>query len=140
VDDSPCALKALAQILKCEGHFTLVGTATDGCEAIQAVSSTKPELVLIDNLLPHLNGIEATRRIKQFGNPPRVIMVTSDDSSNCRTLAKAAGADGFVSKGGDLRDQLRLLFQELFGFRQEAFPGQSESQSHPPAARRAGFF
>jgi CheY-like chemotaxis protein len=127
-DDSHFALKALAQILELEGRFTLVGTATDGCQAILRVLDKKPDLVLMDNLMPHLSGIEATRRIKQFENPPLVIIVTSDDSSNCKTLAKAAGADGFVSKGGDLRHQLRLLFQELYGFRQEAFPDPQEPQ------------
>ncbi|MGO8674833.1 MAG: response regulator transcription factor [Limisphaerales bacterium] len=113
-DDSPFALKALAQILELEGRFTLVGTATDGCQAIRRAFFLKPELVLMDYLMPHVNGIEATRQIKQFENPPLVIIVTSDDPSRCRPLATAAGADGFVDKSADLHAQLHLVLQELF--------------------------
>jgi CheY-like chemotaxis protein len=64
--------------------------------------------------MPGVDGIEATRFIKQFQNAPLVIMVTSDHSSDCRARAKAAGADGFVDKGGDLRNQLHNLFHDLF--------------------------
>ena len=60
----------------------------------------------MDYRMPHLNGIEATYRIKQLPNPPLVILVTSDDSPDARVMAKAAGADGFVSKNEDLRQQL----------------------------------
>lgn len=62
--------------------------------------------------MPHMD-IEATRYIKQLQNPPLVIIVTSDNAPECRALAKAVGADGFVDKGGDLRS-LRSVFQELF--------------------------
>jgi len=51
----------------------------------------------MDFHMPHLNGIEATRYIKQFRNPPLVIIVTSDDTPES-ALAKRAGADGFVQK------------------------------------------
>jgi DNA-binding NarL/FixJ family response regulator len=128
-DDSPFGLKALAQILEMEGRFTIVGTATDGCQAIRQVFNMQPELVLMDYLMPHVNGIEAARRIKQFENPPRIIIVTSDDTPHSRALAKAAGADGFADKCGDLQGQLRLLFQELFQFAEGNLHGPEEAQS-----------
>ena len=115
-DDSPLMLKPLAQILALEGNFTLVATATDGCQAVRQVLTMEPELVLMDYRMPHLNGLEATRHIKQSENPPVVIIVTSDDTPSSEALAKAAGADGFVKKGGNLRNQLRSLFQKLFQF------------------------
>src|SRR5258706_15228420 len=107
VNDSPFMLKTLARILAQDGNITVVGAATDGCQALQYTLALSPELVLMDFHLPHLNGAEATRYIKQFVNPPIVFIVTSDDSSTSRPMSKTAGADAFIAKSGDLRAQLR---------------------------------
>jgi len=112
-DDCPFGLKVLARILVQEGNFALIGTATDGRQALNQIYARQPELVLMDYRMPVLDGIEATRLAKQIKNPPRVIIVTSDNTPRCAELAKAAGADGLVDKGGDLRGQLRMLFQTL---------------------------
>ncbi len=114
-DDSTSGLKALARILTLDANILLVGTATDGCQAVRQTSILQPELVLMDYHMPHMDGIEATRFIKQFKNPPFVIFVTANNTPECQALAKAAGADGFVDKGGDLHGQLRMVFQELLG-------------------------
>src|SRR5258707_6351412 len=90
-DDSPLMLKTLAQILALEGNFTLVGTATDGCQAVRQAITMEPELVLMDYRMPHRNGLEATPHINQSENPPLVIIVTSDDTPSSEALAKAAG-------------------------------------------------
>jgi DNA-binding NarL/FixJ family response regulator len=105
VADNPFMLKTLAKILAREGNFTVVGTAIDGHQALQYTLVLSPELVLID--LPHLNGVQVTRYIKQFKNPPIVFMLTSDDSSSFRSMSRAAGADIFIVKSGDLDTQLR---------------------------------
>ncbi len=105
-DDSQYAIQTLIAILSREGCFSVMGPASDGYQALGYVVACKPELVLMDYRMPHLNGIEATYRIKQLPNPPFVILVTSDDSPDARVMAKAAGADGFVSKNEDLRQQL----------------------------------
>src|SRR5467141_4047223 len=134
-DDSPFMLKALAQVLALEGNFTLIGTATDGCQAVRQVLTMEPELVLMDYRMPHLNGLEATRRIKQSENPPLIIIVTSDDTPSAEALAKAAGADGFVKKDGNLRNQLRSLFQKLFQFGMGTFAGREKPKSSRPPGR-----
>jgi DNA-binding NarL/FixJ family response regulator len=120
-------LKTLAQILEIEGNFLLVGTTTDGCQAIRQALTMEPELVLMDYRMPHVNGIEATRRIKLSENPPLIIIVTLEDTPSRKALAKAAGADGFVKQGGDLHDQLRLVFQELFGEIRSSKPHRKQS-------------
>src|SRR6267378_5740761 len=128
-DDSPLMLKTLAQILALEGNFTLVGTATDGCQAVRQALTMEPELVLMDYRMPHLNGLGATRLIRQSENPPLIIIVTSDDTPSGEALAKAAGADGFVKKGGNLRNQLRSLLQKLFQFGMGTFTGREKPKS-----------
>jgi len=115
VDDSPAMLNILAQVLAAENRFTVVGSATDGCQALRLAMDLKPELVLMDLNLPELNGAQAASYIKDFSNPPVVFLMTSDDSSNSRAISKAAGADAFIVKSGDLRAQLRAKLQEWFG-------------------------
>jgi CheY-like chemotaxis protein len=115
VDDSPFMLKILAQILQEAGDFNLVGTAADGCQALRYMSMLSPELVLVDVHMPLLNGIQATRYIKESEHPPVVIIITSDNSSVAKATAEEAGADAFVSKEGNLRHQLMGALQNLFG-------------------------
>lgn len=119
VDDSPLMLKVVAQILASERNFALVGAATDGCQALRRVLDLSPDLVLMDFRLPHLNGIQAAHYIKQFENPPVIIIITSDENPNVPLIAKEAGADAFVVKGDDFRIRLKVTLQELFGLNDE---------------------
>jgi len=98
VDDSAMVRERLCQILKADGHFALVGSANNGRSAVELAAQLLPDLVLMDVQMPEMDGLEATRRIKTQAGAPKVLMVTLDDTAACRAAAKAAGADGFVSK------------------------------------------
>ena len=115
-------LRSLVQILALEGNFTVVATATDGREALRLAAATKPDLVLMDYRMRHLDGIEAARFMKQLANPPKVVIITSDNSPECQTRAKAAGADGFVDQSGELHNQLPRILKDLFGPGPGAYP------------------
>lgn len=115
VDNSPFMLKILAKILKEAGKFELIGTASNGSQALRYVSMLSPELVLMDLHMPRLNGLEAARYIKKREHPPIVIITTSDDNPVAKATAEEAGADGFVSKEGNLRQQMLDALQKLFG-------------------------
>jgi len=115
VNDSPFMLKTLSQILERAGNFDLVGTATNGGQALRYVSMLSPELVLMDVHMPRLDAIQATRYIKQGEHPPVVILISSDDSSVTRSLAEEARADALVSKQRNLRHRLIGALQDLFG-------------------------
>ena len=137
VDDSPFMVKVLAQILEVAGNFDLVGTATDGCQGLRYVSLLSPELVLMDIHMPRLNGIQATRCIKQRQHPPVVIITTSDDSSMAKATAEAAGADAFVCKEGNLRHQLMDALQKLFGSNAARRVGSGRVSFQRPLAEKA---
>jgi len=98
-----------------ERRFHVVGTAKDGLQAVLVAAFLTPQLVLMDFHLPHLDGAEATRRLKQFHDPPVVFILTSDDSSTARTTCMAAGADTFIVRSGDLQARLRSKLSEWFG-------------------------
>jgi two-component system response regulator DesR len=113
VDDSPVVLKALSSFLQRLNGFQLVGTATDGYHAVRRVVELQPDLVLTDLRLPGVNGLEVTRQIKARLQAPVVIMVTADNTPECRAAASAAGTDGFVGKE-NISTQLRTTIRELF--------------------------
>jgi DNA-binding NarL/FixJ family response regulator len=113
VDDSPMMLKTLSLLLERENDFQLVGTATDGRHAVRRVIELQPDLVLMDLRLPGMNGFDATRRIKARSPAPAVIIVTADDTPECRAAASAAGTDGFVAKQ-QMFTQLPAAMRKLF--------------------------
>ncbi|MBC7999644.1 MAG: response regulator transcription factor [Leptolyngbya sp.] len=78
--------------------FRVIGEANDGRLAVESVISLKPDVVLMDIGLPTMDGIEATRQVKEQAPDTRVIMLTSHDSDRDVFAALAAGADGYCLK------------------------------------------
>jgi DNA-binding NarL/FixJ family response regulator len=113
LEESPMILKTLSSILQERDDVQLVGTATDGYHAVRRVVELAPDLVLMDLHLPGMNGLEATRQIKARSPAPAVIVVTADDTPECRAAARAAGTDGFVGLR-HLFIQLRAAIRKLF--------------------------
>lgn len=113
VNDCPKMLKALSQILTREG-FMVVGSATNGCQALRYASTLAPELVLMGLHLSRVNGTEVTKHLKRSLHPPLVFLVASDDSPTSRAMSDAAGADAFVSASSDLEAQLKSTLQQRF--------------------------
>ena len=114
VDDSPYILETLISFFKQHQEFDLVGTAIDGHQALRRVRALEPDLILMDVQLPGISGLEATRRIKACKSNSVVIMMTADDTPGCRAAAKAAGADGFVGKAGDMFTKLQSAIRRVF--------------------------
>ncbi len=113
VDDNTQFLAALARFLKGDPRIRVVGRVNSGTAVLQRVAEVSPDLVLLNLLMPGLNGLEVTRQLKSLPNPPRVLILTMYDLPQYRTAAKSAGADGFVSKL-QFRTQLRPSIRALF--------------------------
>lgn len=93
-----------------EAHEALevVGIAGDGNEAIRLVETLKPSLVLMDVAMPGLDGIEATRRMRELSDIPEVVLMISEDgATDSRTLG--AGATAYLRKSGDLDSMLDIV-------------------------------
>ena len=134
VDDSPFTLKLLAQILKQMGNFDLVGTATNGGQALRQVSALSLDLVLMDVHLPGLNGIQATQYIKQREHPPVVVIISSDARPITKEMAQKARADGFLNKEEDLQHRLMSVLENLFGPSAATRSAVTDSSFHKQAA------
>jgi DNA-binding NarL/FixJ family response regulator len=97
-DDQALVRTGFRMILTADG-IDVVGEATNGAEAVEAVRRTLPDVVLMDIRMPEMDGLEATRRILT-GAPgePRVIMLTTFDLDHYVYAALSAGASGFLLK------------------------------------------
>jgi len=108
VDDQELVRAGLERILDSEDDLTIVAQCSDGAQALEAVASTQPDVVVMDIRMRVMNGIEATRRIRDADGPPVLILTTFDDDE---TLWGAidAGAAGFVLKDSSAADLIRAV-------------------------------
>ena len=88
---------------------TFVGEAGGGEEALALVLSKKPDILVADLLMPRLNGIELTRRIKQELPDTKIILMTAYTGEANRRLAFVGGADGFLDKTALVTDLLPAI-------------------------------
>ncbi|HSV72293.1 MAG TPA: response regulator transcription factor [Chthonomonadales bacterium] len=104
-DDEALFRGALARLLQLEPDIVLVGTAPNGQIAVELATAERPDVVLMDLDMPRLDGIEATRRIREAMPATQVVILTKfgDDENVFRALK--VGAAGYVLKDADL-DQL----------------------------------
>ena len=112
-DDQPMVRAGLRMILEVEPDIDIVGEAADGNEAVMAAGETKPDVILMDVRMPHLDGLEATRRIVgSRRNGSRVLILTTFDRDAYVYEALLAGASGFVLKDiapEQLVDAIRVI-------------------------------
>ncbi len=98
VDDSPTQTLSLAKILKKHGHDVL--TAKDGAEGVEVAKAELPDLVLMDVVMPKVNGFQATRQITK--NPATkhipVVIFTTKDQETDKIWGERQGAKGYVVK------------------------------------------
>ena len=97
VDDQPRARQSLRALLATWPSIGTMREANNGADAIESVAQAQPDLVLMDVLMPVMNGLEATRQIKAVW--PQVKIIALSLYGDYQAEALAAGADAFVSKG-----------------------------------------
>ncbi len=99
VDDQALVRAGFRMILESEPNLEVVGEASDGQQALDAVRELQPDVVLMDIRMPNLDGLEATRRLNEAGGAgPRVLMLTTFDLDEYVYEALRAGASGFLLK------------------------------------------
>jgi DNA-binding NarL/FixJ family response regulator len=98
VDDQELVRAGFRMVLDAQPDMTVIGEAGDGMAAVAALRCTPADVVVMDVRMPRLDGIEATRRICQAGDRPRVLMLTTFDLDEYAFAALKAGASGFLLK------------------------------------------
>jgi len=97
VDDAAFIREALIQICQLAGHI-VVGEATNGQEAVQKATVLKPDVILMDLVMPIKNGIEAAREILEIWPDTRIIACSSVDQEFLIAKAEQVGCLGFIGK------------------------------------------
>ena len=99
VDDDPDYLWLVRVILEMRGDgITIVGEAASGERALALVLHERPDVVIADLMMPRLNGLELTRRIKQERPQTKVLLMSAYTEDTYRRIASVSGADGFLNK------------------------------------------
>ena len=103
VDDVESVREGLRTILQLMDDFQIVGEAGNGLEAVQLAEQLEPDVVLMDLMMPEMDGFEATRRIKGRYPEIGVIVFSIHDDVMTQERVCAAGADLFVEKEAETR-------------------------------------
>jgi DNA-binding NarL/FixJ family response regulator len=111
-DDQALVRSGFRMILEARPDPEVVGEAENGIDAVDLAGRNKPDVILMDVRMPHLDGVEATRRIAGSGSGAKVIVLTTYDLDEYVYDAIRAGASGFLLKDvqpGQLVDAIRVV-------------------------------
>jgi len=98
VDDQQILAEGIKSVLETSNEVEVVGIASDGACAVEKVSEVKPDVVLMDIRMPNMNGVVATKRIKEIDNNIKIIILTTFDDSDYILSAINNGASGYLLK------------------------------------------
>lgn len=144
VDDEPNIRELLGDALALNGF--LVRTAATGTQALARVAAERPDLILLDVMLPDLDGFEVAQRLRPDGGGPPVVFLTARDTLADRIAGLTAGGDDYVSKPFSLEEvvlRIRAVLRRT-GHRQEQCDdgvlryADLELDEEAHAVRRAG--
>jgi DNA-binding NarL/FixJ family response regulator len=97
-DDQPYMRRAVKALLESQDGWVVCGEAADGLEAIEKTKELHPDVIVMDMVMPRVNGLEATRKIHQDFPDSQVLILTLHNLPELATLVKSAGARGLVLK------------------------------------------
>jgi DNA-binding NarL/FixJ family response regulator len=116
-DDHPVVRQGLRALLHSEPDIRVVGEAGDGLEATQLVERLKPNVLLLDLMMPGLNGLEVTRQVNQRAPQTRVVILSMYANEAYVLSALRNGAAGYVLKDAHTADLLRAVREVALGRR-----------------------
>jgi NarL family two-component system response regulator LiaR len=126
IDDHPVVRKGIRAIIETDEAFEIIGEGNNGKEAVQKYEQLSPDVVLMDLVMPEMDGIEAIRQIRAKNPNARILVLTSFSTDDKVFTAIQAGASGYLLKDSDPDDLLRSINQVYRG----------ESSVHPAIARK----
>ncbi len=98
VDDQIILAEGIKSVLETGGDITVVGVAGDGVQAVEMAEKERPDVVLMDIRMPNMNGVAATKKIKEIAPDCKIIILTTFDDSDYILSAINVGACGYLLK------------------------------------------
>ncbi len=124
-EDHTILREGLRMLLSSNADFEVVGEAQDGLEAIRAVETVKPDLILMDLSMPRMNGVGAIAEIKKQSPSTKILVLTVHKTEEYILTTLKAGADGYVLKDAT-HGELMLAIDHVFSGKSYLSPGISE--------------
>ena len=115
VDDQTLMREGLRKLLELTADIQVIGEASDGVEAIEAIARLKPDVVLLDVRMPRLSGLEVLQTLKQGDRLPPTILLTTFDDDAALLEGIRSGARGFLLKDVSLEDLTRAIREVAAG-------------------------
>lgn len=115
VDDHTLFRRGLVALLAQDGRFEVVGQAGDIGEALRCLERSPPELILLDNHLPGVSGVDGIASLKQAAPEVRILKLTVSEDENDLAAALQAGADGYLLKTVELDHLCDFIIKVLAG-------------------------
>jgi len=112
-DDHEATRRSLRSALSQDGSWEVCGEACDGKEALQRVLELHPDLVILDYLMPHMNGLEAACEIRLISPATKIVVLSMIDTPQMEGATQLVGVDAFVSKSSDVTDLVAVVKQVL---------------------------
>ena len=128
IEDDPAILRGLADNLTFESHEVI--TATDGEQACSLIREKKPDLIILDLMLPRMSGYEVCRAVRRDGITTPILMLTARGEEGDRVLGLDFGADDYVTKPFSVRElmaRIRALLRRVHAAR--ALPDRLEFEN-----------
>ena len=122
VEDDPTVLSAVVRVLELDGHR--VTTAKDGRSGLETIMQDTPDVVVMDVMMPHMDGIEVCREVRRSGNRVPILLLTARVEVSDRVAGLDAGADDYLPKpfaSKELSARIRALLRRTA-------PQQNESK------------
>jgi two-component system, NarL family, response regulator LiaR len=105
-DDHPIVREGLRAVLETQSDFTVIAECSNGEEARQLVAELRPDVILLDLEMPVMDGVETIRHLRHLPHVPRIIVFTAFDNDERIINAIQAGADGYLLKGSEPREEI----------------------------------
>jgi len=115
VDDHPLFRRGLVALLTQEERFVVLHEAADAGEAVRCVAREKPDLILLDNHLPGVRGVDAIAGLKEVAPEVKILMLTVSENEQDLSAALKAGADGYLLKTINADDLSESILKVLNG-------------------------
>ncbi len=116
-DDHEVVRAGLRRLLSVDKELKIVDEASNGRDALELVKYHKPDIALLDIMMPVMNGIECVRQIKRSGLDTFTVMLTAFEDSSHLEQALSAGADGYLAKDVGSKELINSLKKVIFGER-----------------------
>jgi two-component system, NarL family, response regulator DesR len=113
-DDSPLTVRTISRCLQVEPAVQVVGTASNGAEALKMIEELQPDLVLLDLQMPRMNGLQVASWVTAEFPTTRVVIVTGLDVSSLAARLSEMGVHSIIAKQ-ELTEQLPELVRKILG-------------------------